>query len=272
MIMKRLYKKILKSKKKEVKDLRRDFNEDMLKAAAFSVGGEFRSIEITVQQSQQMPVFVDLKSILFPESHLVEGFQPLRIAQNLINCGLDSGVIVATDKTFLGGDPSWLNLIKQHTELPVIQRDFFIDPVQIYQSKAIGADAVIINSTLIDHATLTSLVDAANSMGLEVFLELEIPEHSTGINLESFTGVILSEELIANLRNPWDSLSKFLSSFPSHLVTLATIYPTSPAELERIATSGVSGIILANEFWRRESFVTQFQTIRNWCENVLPAK
>ncbi|GEM_PF-4775167 len=266
--MKRLYKKILKAKKKEVKDLRREFNEEILKAAAFSVGGEFRSIEITVQQSPHIPVFVELKSLLFPENHQLDGFQPLRIANSLIRSGLESGVIVATDRTFLGGDPSWLNLIKQHTELPVIQRDFFIDPVQIYQAKAIGADAVIINSVWNDLSILHSLVDAANTMGLEVLLEPEKPELPAGIDPETLTGVLLSQEFFKNISVEWNRLQAFLSSLPSHLITLATVFPTSPPELERIVSSGIQGIVLANEFRRRENFVIQFRTIRHWCENL----
>lgn len=167
--MKDLIEQIQAYKTREVQDIRRDFDEALLKAAAFSVGGEFRSLELDIRNAGSFPLLVELKSILLPEMVALEGFEPLRAIKSLLDAGLESGVIIASDSYFLGGDPSWINLIKHSTPLAVIQRDFFIDPVQFYQGKAIGADGYLIHAGFAGAERLPGLLEAASEMGLEVY-------------------------------------------------------------------------------------------------------
>lgn len=260
--------KILKQKRKEVKELRRGFKEEMIKAAAYSVGGEFRSVEVTARQQKLPMLMVELRTILFPEAEQLEGFHPLRVVRSLIDHGLRSGVVIATDSRFLGGDPAWPNLVKLNTELPIIQRDFFLDPVQLYQSKAIGVDGVILSTAYIESETLPSLINAAGEMGLEVFLEVDTPHLPKSVHPEDLCGIVLDTDvqtLRAQQENPWVSFPESLSS---RLVKIIRTYPETFDEVQRIWETGFQGIILNNDLWRRENFVAQFQKIRNWCEDV----
>lgn len=276
--MDKVYRRILKNKKKEVKDIRRDFKEEILKAAAFSVGGEFRSIEVDIESAETFPLFVELKSILFDEFGKggefaeLEGFEPLTVATQLVKAGLKNGVVIATDRMFLGGDPAWINLIKNNTELAVLQRDFFIDPAQMYQGKAIGADGYLVNLRFADKERLTQILEAGAEMGLEVFLEVDDLNFAGMVNAEVLTGVVLNLK-----RNPAGEIIKDFSDkasqmLPEKLIKIARFCPRSEREVEDIADLGFRAIILNNEFWQKPDFIDHFQMIHSWCAGISPKK
>lgn len=276
--MDKLFKQILKNKKKEVKDIRRDFKEEILKAAAFSVGGEFRSIEVDIKSAETFPLFVELKSILFDETGKgrkfvgLEGFEPLSVATQLVKAGLKSGVVIATDRTFLGGDPGWINLVKNNTELAVLQRDFFIDPAQMYQGKAIGADAYLVNPQFAEKERLPGILEAGAEMGLEVFLEVDDLNVAGTLNTEVLTGVVLNLKRNLDGEIIKDFSEKARQMLPVKLIKIARFCPRSKAEVEDIAGMGLQAVILNNEFWQKPDFIDHFRMIHSWCAGISPGK
>ena len=254
-------------KTQEVQNIRRDFDEALLKAAAFSVGGEFRSLELDIRNAASFPVLVELKSILFPAMVELEDFQPLRAVKALLEAGLEGGVIIASDSYFLGGDPSWINLIKHSTPLAVIQRDFFIDPAQFYQGKAIGADGYLIHAGIAGAERLPGLLEAASEMGLEVYLELDRPELAETIDPATLTGLVVNLPADpAELTG--DAISAFQRATEGIKLRLARCLPRNAADVQRLAALNFQGIILNDDFWQQPSFVEHFKTVREWCEAV----
>jgi indole-3-glycerol phosphate synthase len=273
--MNKIYKQIQKQKKKEIREIRRDFKEEVLKAAAFSVGGEFRSIEVDVANAVTFPIFVEFKSILLPEDNSedefarLEGFEPLAALTKLTRAGLSNGIVVSTDREFAGGDPSWINLIKNNSELAVMQRDFFMDPAQMYQGKAIGADAFLVNADFPEEKRLSGILEAGNEMGLEVYLELfrwQLPET---INAELLNGVVLNLSRSAAAEVQMENADKFLRSLPVSLVKFARFYPRSEDEIRAVQVAGFQAIILNDELWKKGDFVNHLHQIHSWCANIL---
>lgn len=265
--MKDLIEQIQAYKTREVQDIRRDFDEALLKAAAFSVGGEFRSLELDIRNAGSFPLLVELKSILLPEMVALEGFEPLRAIKSLLDAGLESGVIIASDSYFLGGDPSWINLIKHSTPLAVIQRDFFIDPVQFYQGKAIGADGYLIHAGFAGAERLPGLLEAASEMGLEVYLELDRPEMPEKIDPETLTGLVVNIPADPGALSG-DGIAAFQQAAEGIKLRLARCLPRDAAEVKRLAALNFQGIILNDDFWQQPKFVDHFKTVREWCTAI----
>jgi len=272
--MNKFNKKIIKAKQKEAREIRRDFSEEILKAAAYSVGGEVRSLEVDIRQSRTFPVFVEIKSILFlrgkskPEFLKMEGFNPLRAIKELAQAGLNSGVVVSTDRDFLGGDPGWINLIKNNSTLAVMQRDFFVDPVQFYQGKAIGADAFLLSAEFTEEKDLPGLIAAGGEMGLEVYLEIEGIRLPAPVNPENLSGVAVNffhpdcGELQVN------DFAEAARALPGNLLKIARMNPRSPGDLEFLKNLGMQALILGDEFWQSADFVSQFRRVNSWCAEV----
>ncbi len=263
--MNAFYKKALKLKKKELKKIRAAFSPEVVKAAAFSVGGEFRSVEYAIETAKRFPVLVELKSRFFPHKYTIENFQPLAIARALISAGMETAVIVATDSEFMGGDPSWINLVKMHTTLPVLQTDFFIHPDQMYQSKAIGADAVILDARLMTGKENENICEAAVSMGLEAFLQVYSADELENLFTDELSGIVLNLERLPDGKLDFALLHAAMKPASAKTFFLARCFPNSEVELKELVGSGVHGVILNDSFWHQtEDFLAVYKSIVNW--------
>ena len=82
-----------------------------------------------------------------------------------------SGLSVLTDNHFFGGNAEDL-IIARENEIPVLRKDFIIDPYQLHVSKAMGADVVLLIAACLSKAKVKSLASSAKKLGLEVLLEI----------------------------------------------------------------------------------------------------
>lgn len=100
-----------------------------------------------------------------------DGFKPEIIAEQYSKAGA-SAISCLTDEKFFGGCLSFIHRIKQNVPLPVIRKDFILDPYQIYQTRAYGADAVLLIAECLSDPQITEMLDLSNTLGLSVLLEV----------------------------------------------------------------------------------------------------
>lgn len=122
-------------------------------------------------------------------------FDPARIARSFLAAGA-SALSVLTDRTYFQGDLSFLGDVKHAVSLPVLRKDFIVDDYQVYESRAAGADAVLLIAALLDTAQvrdwaglafeleMTSLIEVHDEKELDAAADCIGPERRTllGIN------------------------------------------------------------------------------------------
>ncbi len=91
---------------------------------------------------------------------------------------------VLTDRHFFQGDPSYLAVAKLHCDLPVLRKDFIIDPYQIHESRALGADCILLIVAMLDDQQLHDYCQLAHELNMEVLVESHTREElDRAINL-----------------------------------------------------------------------------------------
>ena len=86
---------------------------------------------------------------------------------------------VLTDSEFFGGNNDDLTSARDACSLPIIRKEFIIDPYQIYEARAIGASAILLIGAILDRRQTLDLATLANSLGLEVLFEIHEKKNST---------------------------------------------------------------------------------------------
>lgn len=81
-----------------------------------------------------------------------------------------------TEEDHFNGSTDYLKQIRQMTDLPIIRKDFIIDPYQVYEAKVIGADAILLIAAILDDEKFKKLYDIAYSLGLDVLCEVHDEE------------------------------------------------------------------------------------------------
>ena len=254
-------KKIRKKKLKAVEKIEKQFKPDIYRAAALSAGTEFRSVEVNLQQAEQFPVLVELGGALTPTLEVLENIQPTRIARDLEAHGLHTALVVTTDDLLLGGHPGWINLVKYHTQLPVIARDFFFHPIQVYQARATGADAVIVDFRWVDDATGLELVNTAFEMGMEPVVQVEPSHVPSGLDTEIIAAVILSVSSEMPVEEVDATVQRFKREWGERIPVIAEVHPENPA-LAALARSGaVNGLLITPHLLASENYIQRFAEI-----------
>src|SRR5262249_15410072 len=107
---------------------------------------------------------------------LREDFDPVAIARTYEQHGA-ACISVLTDAPFFQGQLSHLSAIRQVVSIPLLRKDFIIDPYQLLEARSAGADAVLLIAEILDDATLACLMREAQGLGLQTLLEIHEPEN-----------------------------------------------------------------------------------------------
>lgn len=165
-----IHKEFIKNKKSQVKELKKNFKPDFIKAASFSIGGERRTLSAILKGKS----FVLLPLIFRKHYNLEKEYpflNPPPLAQAIEKWGLDA-FFIGTDESLFGGNNSFLSLGKQVTnQIPFYRMDYFIDPVQVYESYAIGADGILIDAKNWQEKNLPDIIMEAMNLAMDIFLE-----------------------------------------------------------------------------------------------------
>jgi len=256
---------VKKQKLKEIKKIKKSFAPDLLRSATQFVSGELRSLQVHIKQSEKFVVIPELKSKLYPENIYFDNFHLVEFARKFEQMGLDSALVVSIDATFLGGDPSWINLAKNNTDLPIIARDFFVDPIQVYQAKSIGADGIFLEDKYTTQEIMKSMIGSALELGLECYLKIEQTKIDELIEYKGVTGYFL------DLNTPLDNheiLRSLRNILKEDSLLFAIMFPKSFDELKFLEQLGCNGVILNNEFLRQHDIFNTFKQLMLWRDEM----
>lgn len=113
-------------------------------------------------------------------------FDPRRIAGQYQGGGA-SALSVLTDEPAFQGHLDYLEAASKEVEIPLLRKDFIIDPYQVKEARAFGADAVLLIATITEGNQLSELLAAAEELGLDALVEIYSEEDLDVVNLERIT-------------------------------------------------------------------------------------
>jgi indole-3-glycerol phosphate synthase len=105
-----------------------------------------------------------------------DDFDPVAIARTYERHGA-ACISVLTDAPFFQGSLGYLSAVRQAVALPLLRKDFLLDPYQVTEARVAGADAVLLIAEILNDATLASLLNAALALGMQALVELYEPEN-----------------------------------------------------------------------------------------------
>jgi len=168
-----ILKKIVSRKQEEIADsINRVSLERMieLSSSADSPRGFYNALHNKVLK-RQSGVIAEIKKASPSKGILREDFDPVEIAQSYESGGA-SCLSILTDRDFFKGDPLYLIKARAAVTIPVIRKDFIIHPYQVYESRAIGADCILLIASCLNDDELKDLSDIATSLGMDTLVEV----------------------------------------------------------------------------------------------------
>ena len=164
--------KIIETKKEEVAVLKKTTTVERLRdeIAGRPPCRDFRG----AVGGRRCAVIAEVKCASPSRGRLVEHFDPLALATIYAQNGA-AAISVLTDEKYFLGHKDHLAQIRRAVHLPVLRKDFIIDPLQIYETRAIGADAVLLIVRVLG-PMLSAFIDLARTLGLSPLVEVHTEE------------------------------------------------------------------------------------------------
>jgi len=164
-----------------------------------------------------------------------------------------AGLSILTDTNFFGGSLDDLTLARLQSDLPILRKEFIVDPYQIVEAKAYGADAILLIAACLEEKEIKEFSQFAKSIGLEVLLEIHNEEE---LKKSLFPSIDLIGVNNRNLKTFEVSIetSKFLADkIPSEFLKISESGLQHHTQIRELKDYGYQGFLMGEAFMKQSN-------------------
>ena len=172
-------------------------------------------------------VIAEIKKASPSKGVLRTDFKPAEIAVSYAQFGA-ACLSVLTDAQFFQGAPDYLKLARAACSLPVLRKDFLIDPYQVYEARSYGADAILLIVAALDHGLMAELEAIALELGMSVLVEVH--------DADELTAALRLKTALLGINN------RNLRTFETSLQTTIDLLPRISPDKLVITESGILNV------------------------------
>jgi len=192
-----------------------------------------------------------------PSAGLIrKDFDPVAIAQAYENAGA-AAISCLTDEKYFQGSLSDLTRIKQAVELPVLRKDFIIDPYQVYEARAAGADAILLIAECLTEPVMMDLLILATELKLSILLEVHDLESLVQVKQHlkfpknGYTLLGINNRNLKTMTTSLDHTIDLLKEVPDKSVLVSESGIRTHEDIHRLAEHGVHRVLVGEHLMRQ---------------------
>jgi len=203
----------------------------------------------------QAAVIAEVKKASPSKGVLRANFEPADIAQSYMEGdGKVSAAClsVLTDRQFFQGQPDYLKQARASTLLPVLRKDFMVDAYQIYESRAMGADAILLIAACLDDAQMADFEAIARSLDMAVLVEVhDRAELERALKLKTPL-VGINNRNLRTFEVTLDTTLGMLKDVPADRLLVTESGILKPADVKTMRDAGVHAFLVGEAFMRAD--------------------
>ncbi len=194
-------------------------------------------------------VIAEIKKASPSKGVLRSDFDPAGIARAYEQAGA-ACLSVLTDRDFFQGDERFLQQARAACTLPVLRKDFIIDPYQVYESRCIGADCILLIVAALDDERLKALAVLAQELGLDVLVEVHDRNELERALALPVTLVGINNRDLHSFETRLETTLDLLPHIPDDRVVVTESGILEPAHVAMMEAAGVHAFLVGEAFMR----------------------
>lgn len=244
---------IIEKKKQEIHQLKnKTFNINISNEKSFLKNLKKNKLNLIAEVKHASPS----KGLIY------KSFNPVELALTFERHGAKC-ISVLTDEKFFKGHKNYLMQVKKSVNIPVLRKDFIIDPLQVNETKEMGADVMLIILDILSIQQTNELIDLANSLNIEVLIEIhsdQALEKLTEIHHKPLIG-INNRDLTTFTCNTTRTieLSKKIKSLNSNIKIIAESGYSQPDEMIELEKQNINGVLIGEGLSKNKALLEWFK-------------
>lgn len=208
----------------------------------------------------QPAVIAEIKKASPSKGVIRENFDPVEIAKSYARSSA-ACLSVLTDVDFFQGSDEYLQQARAACNLPVLRKDFMIDPYQVYESRALGADCILLIVACLSDDSLNELCGLAHNLEMDVLIEvhdeqeleraLRVPNRLIGINNRN----------LHTFETTLDTTLSMLNMIPSDVLLVSESGIHTPDDVRLLRDKGVNAFLVGETFMAAEDPGTKLKEL-----------
>ena len=250
---------ILETKREEVACIQP--KSGLLRAAALE-RNDFRSLaEALTGDEKSLALIAEVKKASPSAGVIASNFDPVAIAQVYESAGANA-ISVLTDERYFQGELSYLTRVRRAVSLPVLRKDFIIDPVQIYEAVVAGADAILLIVAALEQSLLVDLLDVAHAHQLDVLVEVhDLPELERALDTNARI-IGINNRNLKTFEVDLTTTKRLAQELPPDLILVSESGIKTREDAKKVRGWGADAILVGEALMRAEDVVFQAQELR----------
>jgi indole-3-glycerol phosphate synthase len=199
----------------------------------------------------QAAVITEVKKASPSKGVLRADFRPAEIAASYAANGA-ACLSVLTDEQFFQGSAAYLQQARAACAIPVLRKDFMVDLYQIYEARAMGADAILLIVSALDHGLMAEMEACAHELGMGVLVETHDGDELTAALRLKTAMVGINNRNLRTFDVTLDTTLGLLDRIPADKLVITESGIMVPADVERMRAANVHAFLVGEAFMRAE--------------------
>ena len=185
-----------------------------------------------------------------PSAGMIRADRPLEQVITAYEHGGAAAVSVLTESSHFGGTLADLEAARRVTRLPILRKDFIVDPYQVHEALAAGADAVLLIVAALDDAMLAELLELAGTLGLDALVEVHGRTECSRAAGAGARLIGINNRDLTTLQVDTGRTYELLPDVPHGSVVVAESGLRDRAQLQELQLAGVHGVLIGEALMR----------------------
>ena len=257
-----ILKKILDRKQQEIAQRSQTVSLQQMMAHAEDADaprGFVTAIEAKVNAGKAA-VIAEIKKASPSKGLLRANFMPAEIAKSYEQHGA-ACLSILTDRDFFQGDEAYLEQARAATSLPVIRKDFIIDPYQVYEARAINADCILLIVSALNDQQLNDLTDLALNLDMDVLVEVHDAAELERALLLNLPLIGINNRNLSTFETRLETTLELLNQIPDNQTVITESGIHTPADVALMRDNDVNGFLIGEALMQADDPGHQLSTL-----------
>ncbi len=255
-------KEIVTKKKERIALSKQQLPEEDLKAKLTGLA-PCRPFREVISKPRQISLIAEIKQSSPSKGMIRQNFNLQEIARSYQEAGVQA-VSVLTEEDFFGGNPLYINEVKNIITAPVLRKDFILESYQVYESRYLGADAILLITDLLTKDKLMELMQVADSLGMDYLVEVHDEKELKKVLTLKVPVIGINNRNLHTLEVDFKTTEKLFTLIPRDKVVVVESGIKNYQDVLFLKILGASSVLIGTVFMEAEDIKKKVEEVMGW--------